>query len=347
MEREKIILDVDTGSDDAIAVILALLCDEFDVLGICAVGGNLDISLTTDNTLRVVDFCGFGGRVPVLRGCSLPLVSTLMPWTPQASGIMTACSKDMPRPIPRVPGSRPGGREIHSDHLPLPETALQPLEKSAAVWLIDTLMAAEDHSITLICTAPLTNLGVALRADPRIVSKIRRIILMGGGVRLANRTPAAEFNVWADPEAAEIILQSGCDILCVPLDATHAAAISAEQAQQLRAIGTKEACFVADTIDHRIRSRSVFGSGLPGSDRSPVHDALAVCAAACPEVLTEVVECNCHVDISGGYAYGRTIIDHRQKLPAEPANCRFALNADSDIFLRWMHSVLSARTGRN
>ena len=347
MKKEKIILDVDTGSDDAIAVILALLCEDFDVLGICAVGGNLDVSLTTDNTLRVVDFCGFGGRVPVLRGCALPLVSTLMPWTPQSTGIMTEFTKNICRCIPRKPGSRTGEKEIHSDHLPLPETALQPLEKSAVVWLIDTLMAAEDHSVTLICTAPLTDLGVALRADPRIVGKIRRVILMGGGDRLANRTPAAEFNIWADPEAAEIVLQSGCDILFVPLDATHAAAISAEQAQQLRAIGTKEACFVADTIDHRIRSRSVFGSGFPGSDRSPVHDALAVCAAACPEVLTAVEECNCHVDISGGYAYGRTIVDRREKLPAEPVNCRFALNADSDIFLRWMHSVLSARARRS
>ena len=337
MHKEKVILDVDTGTDDAIAVALAMLSGALDILGICTVNGNLELRLTTDNTLRVVDYLDMGDRVPVIRGCELPIASTLLPWSPQSTGIMTAYTKEDNRCIPRREGARTGKNEMHSEHIPLPETKLQPLDKSAVVWLIETLLASEDHSITLIITGPLTNIGVALRADPRIVSKIKRIVLMGGGHHCSNRTPAAEFNVWADPEAAEIVMQSGCDITCVSLDATHAACITSEQAEQLRTIGTKEASFVATLIETRIQSRASRGGNLPGV---PVHDAVAVCAVLCPEVLTEVVECNCHVDISGGYAYGRTIIDSRQKLPREPVNCKFALNADGQRFFQWMKTVL-------
>ena len=150
----------------------------------------------------------------------------------------------------------------------------------------------------------------------------------------------------ADPEAAEIVLQSGCDVLCVPLDATHAAAITYGQAQELYKIGTKEAEFVASTIENRIRSRSIAADQIKESDAVPVHDALAVCAVVVPEVLCNVIACNCHVDISGGYAYGRTIIDRRQKLPREPANCRFALDADGQRFFEWMKQVLEAHAAK-
>ena len=337
MHKEKVILDVDTGTDDAVAIALAMLSESLDILGICTVNGNLELRLTTDNTLRVVDYLGKGERVPVIRGCDLPIASTLLPWSPQSTGIMTAYTKDDNRCIPRREGMRTGKKEMHSEHLPLPETALQPLNKSAVVWMIETLLASDDHSITLIITGPLTNLGVALRADPRIVSKIKKIVLMGGGHLCSNRTPAAEFNIWADPEAAEIVMQSGCDITCVSLDATHAACITADQANQLKEIGTKEAEFVASMITARIQSRSLNNGETTGV---PLHDALAVCAVLCPGVLTEVIECNCHVDISGGYAYGRTIIDTRRKKPPEPTNCKYALNADAQKFFCWIKNVL-------
>ncbi len=93
MKKEKIILDVDTGTDDAVAIILAMLCKDFELLGICSVNGNVELALTTDNTLRVVDYCGMGEYVPVIQGCELPMVSTLLPWTPQSTGIMTAHTK--------------------------------------------------------------------------------------------------------------------------------------------------------------------------------------------------------------------------------------------------------------
>lgn len=340
MEKEKIILDVDTGTDDAVAIILALLCKDMDLMGICSVNGNVELRLTTDNTLRVVDFCGKGDRVPVIRGCDLPMVSTLLPWTPQSTGIMTAHTKGDVRQIPRREGMRSSALEMHGEHLDLPETDLQPIEESAVVWLIKTLLAAKDHSVTLVPVGPLTNIGVALRADPRIVHKIKRVVLMGGGYQVNSRTPAAEFNIWADPEAAEILLQSGCDITFVPLDATHAAYITAEEAQQLRKIGTKEAEFVAATIEGRIRGYVNRDKDMSQFNGAPVHDALAICAVVLPEVLKDVIPCNCHVDISGGYAYGQTILDRRAYKNGEPINCKFALNADRDMFFRWMKGIL-------
>ena len=268
------------------------------------------------------------------------MVSTLLPWTPQSTGIMTAHTKKDIRCIPRREGMRSNSQEMHGDHLPLPKTSLQPIEKSAVVWLIETLMAADDHSITLIPVGPLTNIGVAIRADPRILSKIKRIVLMGGGYLVNSRTPAAEFNIWADPEAAEIVFQSGCEITCVPLDATHAAYITLEQTDELRDINTKEARFIADIIEGRIQGYVRRDKDMDQRKGAPVHDALAVCAVLHPEVLTDVAECNCHVDISGGYAYGQTILDRRELKNGEPKNCKFALNADRRIFFHWMKSVL-------
>ena len=340
MEKEKIILDVDTGTDDAVAIIMALLCKEIEVLGICTVNGNVELKLTTDNTLRVVDCCGKGGQVPVVQGCDLPLVSTLLPWTPQSTGIMTAYTAEDKRIIPRREGMRTSSMEMHGEHLNLPETNLKPIQESAVVWLIETLLAAEDHSITLVPVGPLTNLGLALRADPRIVSKIKRVVLMGGGYRVNSRTPAAEFNIWADPEAAEILLQSGCDITFVPLDATHTAYITLEEAQQLRDIGSKEAIFVADTIAGRIRGYVNRDKDMSQYCGAPVHDALAVCAIVHPEVLKDVIPFNCQVDISGGYAYGQTILDRRELKNGEPVNCKFALSADRALFFTWMKDIL-------
>lgn len=347
MKKEKIILDVDTGTDDAVALVLAMLCEDFDLLGVCTVNGNVELRLTTDNTLRVIDYCGKGSCVPVFPGSELPLVSTLLPWTPQSTGIMTAYTKDDIRAIPRREGAREGKLEMHGDHLPLPETTLRANEKCAAVWLIETLSAAQDHEITLIPVGPLTNIALAMRADPRIIPKIKKIVLMGGGYRVNSRTPAAEFNIWADPEAAEIVMQSGCDITCVPLDATHAAYITMDQAEEIRRIGTKEAEFVAEMISGRIRGYVSRDHDMNQLCGAPVHDALAVCAVLHPEVLTDVIACNCHVDISGGYAYGQTILDRRELKNAEPKNCKFALSADRLQFFHWVKEVLERDAARS
>jgi len=327
--KRKIIMDVDTGTDDAVALVMAMLCEDFDLLGICCVNGNLEVKLTTDNSLRVVECCEKQGEVKVYKGCEYPLVSTLSPYSAQSR-----------YSIPRREGKNKYEYAIHADHLPLPEPTIKEESDSAVVWLINTLLNSDDGEITLIPVGPMTNIAAAIRIDPRIIPKIREIVLMGGSLHTHNASPVAEFNIWVDPEALEILLQSGCKITMIPLDATHSACISKEQADAFAAIGTKPAKLVSDIICERIAGYAKRDPLMAKRQITPLHDALAVCYVLHPEVITEIIECTCHVDISGGRAYGQTILDLRGKLNQESHNCTFAIKADKDFFFSWMYSVL-------
>ena len=334
-------MDVDTGSDDAIALVMAMLNEQFDLLGICSVNGNIEVKLTTDNSLRVVECCDKQDSVKVYKGCDMPLVSALTPWSPQSTGIRTwGLINEPPRRNPRREGERPAGYEIHPEHLPLPEPVIKEDAKSAVQFYLETLLAAEDGEITLVPVGPLTNLAVAMRADPRIISKIKEIVIMGGGHLMNNTSPASEFNIWVDPEAAEIVMQSGCKITWVPLDATHDAYITAEESKNIRALGTRPAILVADLIEQRTIGYARFDADMRDRKGAPIHDALAVCAVLHPEVLKDVLHCNVHVDIGGGYAYGQTIVERRIRVIEEEKNCYFALNADRMMFYDWMYEVL-------
>lgn len=334
MDKQKIIMDVDTGSDDAIALVMAMLDEHLDCLGITAVNGNVEVKLTTDNSLRVVECCDKQGEVKVYKGCDLPIASTLMPWTAQSL-----------RPFPTREGTRKGQTVVHGDHLPLPAPTIKEEKDSAVVWLINTLLNS-DGDIILVPVGPMTNIAVAMRADPRIIPKIKRIVLMGGGDRVNNSSPAAEFNIWADPEALEIVLQSGCDITMVPLDATHQAFMTAEDAAEIRQIGTKPANLVADLIESRIAGYGVSDADMKEKKAAPIHDALALCSILHPDCLTDVIDVNCHCDISRGYAYGETIIDRRIRVNPEPINVHFAQGANSKVFTDWIKDVLKKDKAR-
>lgn len=328
MTKPKIIMDVDTGTDDAVALTLAMLGGEVELLGITTVNGNLELKLTTDNTLRVVDYCGKGSEVKVYSGCEYPLVSTLSPTSPQSL-----------HPIPKREGMKVAFA-MHSDHLPLPETNLRAQPKSAVLYLVETVMAAEPGTISIVALGPLTNIATAMRAEPSFASRLKEIVLMGGGDQVCNESAAAEFNIWTDPEAAEIILQSGCKLSIIPLDATHEAEITATEADEIAAIGGKEARFVADVIRSRIGGYSLRDPDLAARQAAPLHDALALCYLLHPECISRKIETVCHVDISGGYAYGRTILDRRANLVMEKPNCTFALGANREWFLQWMCGIL-------
>ena len=227
MEKKKVILDVDTGTDDAIAIMTAVMSETLEVLGVCAVNGNRGIDFTTENTLRVIEY--LGKDIPVFRGCSLPMVVSLT----------EGRREDIPYKGPKDPQDN-----VHGDYIDLPPATIREQPVSAVRWLVDTLMASEGD-ITLIPVGPLTNIAMALRIEPRIAQKIKRIVIMGGGCREVNITPTAEFNFWIDPEAAKIVFDCGCDILVVPLDATHAAAVSIRTAEALERKGTKPATLTA------------------------------------------------------------------------------------------------------
>ncbi len=329
MEKIKMILDVDTGSDDAIAIVSALLSPEIEVLGITTVTGNVNIENTTDNTLRVVQCCG-KPEVGVYRGAALPMVSTLVPW-----GLQAAC-------IPR-PNREPGALSVHPDHLPLPEASFKEQPKRAVSWIIDTLLAQEDNSVVLCPVGPMTNIGLALRADERIIKKIKKVVMMGGTHNMCAPTQAAEFNVWCDPEALEVVLQSGLEVTMVSLDATAFAMLNEEQAAAIRAVGTEPAKFVASMIENRLAASAAMKKEEENGDSNvgaAIHDALAVCAAVHPEVLTRVEHTSCHVDLGRGFAYGDTVIGRNYKMETLPKNCYYAWEADSGYFFNWLLDIL-------
>lgn len=326
--KHKIIMDVDTGSDDAVALILAMLDDTFDLVGITSVNGNLEVKLTTENSLRMVEFCGKEDTVKVYRGADLPLVSTLLPTTVQSQ-----------LPIPRREGaSIPEGLH-HAAHIPTPKFTIKEEDDCAVVWLINTLRAAADGEITIVAVGPLTNIALALRSDPRIISKIKEIVIMGGAAEYAgSNSMCAEFNVWIDPEALEIVLQSGCPVTIVPLDATFSAYMTPSDAEKIRAVGTPEADMLANLVLKYGTAKMLKGQN-EGETHIPIHDALALCSVRYPQVLYKERVC-CHTDISRGFAYGQTIIDRRKGVTAPEPNCWFSFGADRELFLSWIIDVL-------
>ena len=207
----KVILDVDTGTDDAVALMVAALSPDLELIGATSVNGNTTIDFTTENTLRVFDWIGLPA-IPVHRG--------------------------MDRPLARSQVARGMATRIHGDMLDLPEASKARLQPGHAVdWLIETYLGS-NGDIVLCPVGPLTNIAMAIQREPRIVDAIPEIVIMGGAHDHGNMTPSAEFNIWLDPEAARVVVNCGRPIRMVPLDATHRALVSTEDAARLRDLGT-------------------------------------------------------------------------------------------------------------
>ncbi len=309
---KKIILDVDTGSDDAVALMAAILSPEIDLVAVCTVAGNKPIEKTTENTLRVVE--AMGADVPVYRGGPKPIVKGLVD--------------------NRLPSTSRGhvvidGKliQMHEEYLDLPKTSLQPEEMPAPMFYVEYLRNAKEP-VTLVPVGPLTNLAVALMIDPTIVKNIEEIVIMGGACRESNSTSCSEFNIFFDPEAALWVLQSGAKITWVPLDATHAAYLTKANCDDFRALGTVAGEFAAALVEQRIFVHTHM-QPLAVPDSAAVHDALAVCYLLDPTVLKDVQ--HVHMDIGlADFGEGQTIIDPRYY--PEERNCWFAFSGDPDKF---------------
>ncbi|MFW5714245.1 MAG: nucleoside hydrolase [Brevefilum sp.] len=318
---EKIILDVDTGSDDAVAIMTAILSPDIQLEAVCSVAGNKDIDKTTENTLRVVQH--LDSDVPVYRGCAEPLVK---------------CLRENRRPK-KVPGLtlKVDGKEVqmHADYLDLPPAEIQEGERPASVFYVDYLRQAESP-VTLVAVGPLTNLAVAFMLDPTIVKKVKKIVVMGGGYQVTNATSTAEFNIWYDPEAAQRVLDSGAEVIFVPLDATHKACVSQADCDLFREINTKASGFAAELIEQRIIMHNAF-QPLEIADAAAVHDALAVCYVIDGSVLKDVREVHCEIGFSG-IGEGQTVIDPR--FYTEDKNCLFAFDGDRERFLAMLTEIL-------
>ena len=192
---------------------------------------------------------------------------------------------------------------------------------------------------------PLSNLAIAFRADPTVVKKVKKIVIMGGGHLVNNSSPASEFNIWCDPEAGEVVLQAAWDndvpVIWVPLDATHEAYVTVEQSKKIRDLGTKPAILVADLIAQRTDGYSQSDADMKAKGGAPLHDALAVCAVLHPEVLKDVLHTNVHVDTGKSWGYGQTIVERRIRVVEEDKNAYFALGADREMFYNWIYDVLA------
>src|SRR5580765_1578166 len=252
-----VLLDCDPGHDDAIAMLLALGSDELDVRGITTVAGNQTLEKTTANAIRVLELAG-RAEIPVAAGAGRPLVRE-----------------------PRVAADVHGETGLDGPDLPPPQA--DPSPQHAVDFLAERIEGA-----TLVATGPLTNVALLLARYPE--AKPERIVLMGGAIAEGNVTPAAEFNIWADPEAARRVFTSGLDVTMVGLDVTHRALVTAEHAARLRENG-RIGGVVADLLEFY----GAFHKQVYDFDGSPIHDAVAVAQVIRPELL-ELRELNVEID---------------------------------------------------
>ena len=307
--RKKLILDVDTGTDDAVAIMLAALHPALDLVACTTVNGNVAVHHCTANTLAVLDNVG-RRDVPVYEGLARPLVRL-----------------DFPRP--RVEDDFAG--RIHGTTLPVPPSARRKADAGAVEFLIETYRAATEP-IALVPVAPLSNIAACLALEPRFAGLVPELVIMGGAHALGNVTPSAEFNIWGDPEAAAMVFAAGFErVTLVPLDATHRALVSRADCERLAALGTNAGRAAADFIGHRIMVHDdIQRMAVPGT--TPVHDALAVGTLVDAGLVTTR---RLHVDVetTGRLTVGRTVIDTHHR-GGGPANCDVAFDADAPGFVR-------------
>jgi inosine-uridine nucleoside N-ribohydrolase len=297
-----VLIDCDPGHDDAMALLLALASPELELLGVSTVHGNQTLEKTTANALRVLEFAG-RGDVAVAAGADRPLVRA-----------------------PEVAAQVHGETGLDGPDLPPPSRA--PAMVHAVDFLADRLRMA-GGPVTLVPTGPLTNIALLLAHHPDVAGDIERIVLMGGAIAEGNVTPAAEFNIWVDPEAAARVFASGLDVTMVGLDVTHRALMRPEHADRLRAAG-RVGAMVAElwAFYHRWHTRVY---EFPGT---PVHDALAVAHVISGEFL-RTERRNVEIDCASELCRGRTVVDLWQISGREP-NAHVAVEVDGDAFLELM-----------
>lgn len=298
---EKIILDCDTGHDDAVAILLAVGNPKIDLLGVTTIGGNAELEKVTYNSRAVLQEAQVFD-VPVHKGCSRPLLTPL-------------------RPAAEVHG------ETGLDGVELPDPKDVPLQEGHAVnWIIDTIMNSDPKTITLVATGPLTNIALAARLEPAIVERVKRIVLMGGGVYEANSTPVAEFNIWTDPDAAKIVFELPWDVTMVGLDTTHQALCLPEIQQRIEKSGGEVGQFMSGLMDFfRLAYKENQDFQNP-----PVHDPCTIAYIIDPSVV-KTRRCAVDVENQPGLTFGETVADMRG--PADPAShTQVTLDLDFEKF---------------
>ncbi len=297
----KIILDCDPGHDDAVAMLLAWGSPEIELVGVTTVVGNQTLDKVTRNALSVARVAGIVG-VPFAAGSARPLVREI-----------------------ETAGEIHGESGLDGPVLPEPTIQLDP--RPAAQFIVDTIMAAEPGSITLVPTGGLTNIALAARLEPRIIPRVKEVVLMGGGAREGNWSAVAEFNIVIDPEAAAIVFGAGWPLTMVGLDVTHRAVATPEVRAAIARVGTGPAVFVGELMEFFEKAYR----DAQGFDHPPVHDPVAVAYVIDP-TLVRTVAAPIAIETRGEHTLGMTVVDLRG--PA-PDDCVTRVTFDLDAGRFW------------
>ncbi|WP_390914914.1 nucleoside hydrolase [Pseudosulfitobacter sp. SM2401] len=308
----KIIIDTDPGQDDAVAILLALASPEdLDVLGITAVAGNVPLDLTQKNARIICELAG-KADVKVFAGCDRPLGRDLV----TAEHVHGKTGLD--------------GPDLADPKMPLQD-------QHAVDFIIDTLLAEPSGTVTLCPLGPLTNIATALQKAPDIAQRIQQIVLMGGAYfEVGNITPTAEFNIYVDPEAADITFKSGIDIVVMPLDVTHKALVTRARNDAFRDLGTPAGSAVAQMTDFFER----FDKEKYGSAGAPLHDPCVTAYLIKPELFTGR-HVNVEIETQSELTLGMTVADWWGVTDRAP-NATFIGDLDADGFF----ALLAERIGR-
>jgi pyrimidine-specific ribonucleoside hydrolase len=301
-----VILDVDPGHDDAVALMMACGSPDLDLLAVTTVAGNVSLEKTTRNALRVLSLVGYT-HVPVAAGAPEPLRRSLR----TAEDIHGESGLDGPE---------------------IPEAGFEPDERGAVELIADTLRGSPEP-VTLVPVGPLTNVATLLREHPELKEKISHVSLMGGSIGLGNTTPAAEFNIFVDPEAAREVFDSGLPVTMSGLDVTHQAGVGPAERERLRAVGGLGAV-VAELLDFFAATyEGVFGFDVP-----PLHDPVAV-AAVLNSGLLGTRPMRVDVECGSNLTRGETVCDF-YGVTGKPPNAEVGVELDRDAFFEHLYDAL-------
>ncbi|WP_417309960.1 nucleoside hydrolase [Devosia sp.] len=310
--KRKIIIDTDPGQDDAVAILLALASpDEIDVQGIVAVAGNVPLALNVKNALRVLELAG-RPDVPVYAGCERPLRRRLV----TAEHVHGDTGLDGPD---------------------LPEPSIRPQTQHGVDYLIDMIKTHAPGELTICALGPLTNLGMALAKAPEIAKRIGEIVLMGGGYfEGGNITPVAEFNIYVDPDAADIVFRSGVPIVVAPLDLSHMMQATPARLQRIRSLGNRAGQAVFEMLSFSER----FDLKKYGTEGAPLHDPCVIAYLLQPN-LFEGRRINVTIETGSELTMGMTVADY-WGVTGRAHNCFFLRSGDAEGF----YDLLTARLAK-
>ena len=311
MSPRPVIIDCDPGHDDALAILLALGSpDELEVLAITVVAGNVPLPLTEKNARQI---CELAGRADlrVYAGCARPLVRELV----TAEYVHGKTGLDGPE---------------------LPEPRMPLADAHAVDAIVDVLRAHAPGTVTLCPTGPLTNIAMVLRKAPDVVPRIREIVLMGGAIGLGNVTPAAEFNIYVDPHAAEVVFEAGVPLVMLGLDVTHQALLTPHRLQAIRDIGTP----LSRTVVELLEFYGIYDQTRRGRVGAPLHDPCVIAYLLDPALFGGRA-CHVAIETQGEHTLGRTVVDWSRRTRHAP-NATVIDQIEADGFF----ALLTERLGR-